>query len=59
MGVGKLEGSAGNVVYNGKTKDGEDRRWMLAWSNNRLPIIDEEAFMISKQSLLVQVHTEN
>ncbi|CAB4269396.1 unnamed protein product [Prunus armeniaca] len=36
QGVGKFEGSASNVVYNSKTKDGEDRGWMLALSNNRV-----------------------
>ncbi|KAL6289740.1 hypothetical protein ACE6H2_007250 [Prunus campanulata] len=43
---GKFEGSVGNVVYNGKTKNGEDCGWMLAWNNNRVA---------GKNS----VHTEN
>ncbi|XP_008232355.1 PREDICTED: 23 kDa jasmonate-induced protein-like [Prunus mume] len=37
--VGKA--SASNVVYNGKAKDGEDREWMLTWSNNRFPVHTE------------------
>ncbi|PQM39501.1 23 kDa jasmonate-induced protein-like [Prunus yedoensis var. nudiflora] len=34
--LGTPEGSVATVVYNGKSKYGGDRGWLLAWSNNRV-----------------------